>query len=73
VELVEYPGAPHGFDQPGMPQRVLSGLTLTPRGDGVARMGTDSAAREDALRRVPAFLAAHTVPPAPHGGPARKE
>jgi dienelactone hydrolase len=73
VELVEYPGAPHGFDQPGMPQRVLSGLTLTARGDGVARMGTDSAAREDALRRVPAFLAAQAVPRAPHGGPARKE
>ncbi|HEY8612036.1 MAG TPA: dienelactone hydrolase family protein [Roseomonas sp.] len=66
VELLEYAGAPHGFDQPGMPQRTLSGLDLTARGDGVARMGTDQRAREDALRRIPAFLAAH-------GGPARKD
>ncbi|MBP0492286.1 dienelactone hydrolase family protein [Pararoseomonas indoligenes] len=63
VELVEYPGAAHGFDQPSMPPRTLSGLDITARGDGTARMGTDEAARADALRRVPAFLAAH-------GGPA---
>ncbi|WP_426957633.1 dienelactone hydrolase family protein [Muricoccus radiodurans] len=59
VEVVEYPGAVHGFDQPAMPMRVLSGLSVTARGDGTARMGTDEAARADALRRVPAFLAAH--------------
>jgi dienelactone hydrolase len=70
VELVEYPGAVHGFDQPGMPVRVLSGLDMTARGDGTARMGTDPAARVDALRRVPAFLAARG---AAHGGPAPKE
>jgi len=66
VQVVAYPGAPHGFDQPGMAQRTLSGLDMTARGDGTARMGTDSAAREDALRRVPAFLRALA---APHGGP----
>ncbi|WP_458096629.1 dienelactone hydrolase family protein [Roseomonas sp. WA12] len=62
VELVEYPGAPHGFDQPGMPQRTLSGLDMTAQGDGTARMGLDPAAREDALRRVPAFLTANAAP-----------
>jgi dienelactone hydrolase len=70
VELVEYPGAVHGFDQPGMPVRSLSGLDMTARGDGTARMGTDPAARADALRRVPAFLAAQG---AAHGGPAPKD
>ena len=78
VEVVQYPGAPHGFDQPGMPQRTLSGLDMTARGDGTARMGLDAAAREDALRRVPAFLAAHgttgtVARGAAHGGPARKD
>ncbi|MBP0445776.1 dienelactone hydrolase family protein [Roseomonas sp. SSH11] len=62
VEVVEYPRAAHGFDQPGMPVRSLSGLDMTARGDGTARMGTDEAARADALRRVPAFLAAHGAP-----------
>ncbi|MFH5923786.1 dienelactone hydrolase family protein [Roseomonas xinghualingensis] len=66
VQVVEYPGAPHGFDQPGMARHSLSGLSQTARGDGVAQMGTDSVARADALRRVPAFLAAH-------GGPAPKD
>jgi len=70
VEVVEYPGATHGFDGPGTPMRTLSGLDMTARGDGVARMGTDPAAREDALRRVPAFLQAHGAGRAPHGRPA---
>ncbi|WP_424139514.1 dienelactone hydrolase family protein [Roseomonas chloroacetimidivorans] len=78
VEVVEYPGAPHGFDQPDIPQRNLSGLDLTARGDGVARMGTEPAARADVLRRIPAFLATNGAPPAngptvPHGGPARRD
>lgn len=51
-----YPGAWHGFDQPGMPLRLLSGLPLV-RG-GAAHMGTDPEARADALLRVPEFLAA---------------
>ena len=58
VEVVEYAGAVHGFDQPAMPRRRLSGLDMTASGDGMALMGTDEAARADALRRVPAFLAA---------------
>lgn len=57
AESVTYPGAEHGFDQPHMPVRELSGLAITPKGDGRVRMGTDAAARADALRRVMAFLA----------------
>lgn len=57
VTVHTYPGAWHGFDQPAMPLRVLSGLPLV-RG-GEAHMGTDPAARADALVRVPEFLAAH--------------
>ena len=54
VETVLYPGASHGFDRPGQPPR---NLTL-PDGQ-VVTVGTDPAGRADALRRVPAFLAAH--------------
>ena len=57
VEAVSYPGALHGFDQPDMPVRALTGLAM-PRGR-VVRIGTDPAARADALARVPAFLALH--------------
>jgi dienelactone hydrolase len=64
VTVIVYPGAHHGFDQPGMPLRELRGLAQAP--GGVARMGTDPAARQDALQRLPAFLARH-------GAPAHKE
>ncbi|MDT8331886.1 dienelactone hydrolase family protein [Roseomonas gilardii] len=57
VESVTYPGAEHGFDQPHMPVRELSGMAITPKGDGRVRMGTDAAARADAIRRTEAFLA----------------
>ncbi|USQ71566.1 dienelactone hydrolase family protein [Roseomonas mucosa] len=57
VESVTYPGAEHGFDQPHMPVRELSGMAITPKGDGRVRMGTDASARADALRQVAAFLA----------------
>ncbi|ACA18925.1 dienelactone hydrolase [Methylobacterium sp. 4-46] len=56
VELVVYPGAYHDFDAPNLPVRERRGLAYTVNQDGVAHVGTDPAAREDALRRVPAFL-----------------
>ena len=55
VEVHFYAGAHHGFDTPDLPQRVLSGIGST--ASGTATIGTHSAAREDALRRVPEFLA----------------
>ena len=59
VELVTYAGAYHDFDAPNAKLRSRTGLA-TPAG-GTAHSGTDPAAREDALRRVPAFIAA--LPP----------
>ena len=56
VTLVTYPGTYHDFDVPGRPVRPRTGLA-TPVG-GVAHTGTNDVAREDAMRRVPAFIAA---------------
>ena len=55
VKLVAYPGAAHDFDIAGRPVRLRSGLS---EAGGRVHAGTDPAAREDALRRVPAFIAA---------------
>ena len=57
VEITVYPGAYHDFDHPNLPVRERRSLAYTANGDGVAHVGTDPAARADALRRVPAFLA----------------
>jgi dienelactone hydrolase len=62
LSYVEYPGAHHGFDAPGQPLRLRTGLASSVRGDGPAHVGTDPAARADALRRVPAFLEAALRP-----------
>lgn len=55
LETQFYPGAHHDFDAPDTPQRVLRGVGGT--ANGTATIGTHPAAREDALRRVPEFLA----------------
>jgi len=55
LEAHAYPGAHHDFDAPDTPQRVLRGIGGT--ASGTATIGTHPAAREDALRRVPEFLA----------------
>lgn len=58
ITFVSYPGAYHGFDAPNAPVRVREGMALTASGTGRVHVGTDPKAREDALARVPAFLAA---------------
>lgn len=68
VEVVAYPGAGHGFDQPRGVPRTLTGLAITPDGSGRATVGQDPAARADALERVPAFLSRYRDPL--HGGVA---
>lgn len=56
--FVGYPGAYHDFDVPDRPVTVLKGLAFTGAGTGGdAHTGTDPAARADALKRVPQFLA----------------
>lgn len=57
VDYREYPGAVHDFDHPNLPMRTRTGLAYTGSGTGEAQLGTDPAARADALARVPAYLA----------------
>ncbi len=52
ADIVTYPGAYHGFDAPDLPVRERRGLAFTADGSGRAMVGTDPAAREDAIRRV---------------------
>jgi len=55
IEMQVYPGAYHGFDAVNLPRRELPDYRT--RAGVVPIVGTDPAAREDALTRVPAFLA----------------
>jgi dienelactone hydrolase len=57
ASLVVYPGADHEFDRPDYPVRELTGLADTVDGSGRAHIGTNAAARTDALMRVPEWLA----------------
>jgi dienelactone hydrolase len=54
VELHVYPGAHHDFDAPDQPLVRRRGVGST--ASGMATIGTDPAARTDALGRVPLFL-----------------
>jgi dienelactone hydrolase len=57
VEIVVYPGAHHEFDRANSPIRLRTGLAHTADPSGRAHGGTNPAARSDALRRVPQWLA----------------
>jgi dienelactone hydrolase len=57
ASLVVYPGAYHEFDRADYPVRELSGLVNTADGTGKAHVGTNPAARADALKRVTEWLA----------------
>jgi dienelactone hydrolase len=57
ASLVVYPGAYHEFDRPDYALRELTGLANTSDGSGRAHIGTNPAARTDALMRVPEWLA----------------
>lgn len=56
VDLVLYPGALHDFDHPRLEVNERSDIAFSATGTGKARVGTHPEAREDALRRVKAFL-----------------
>lgn len=58
IELVIYPNAFHGFDNPDVPLAYWPNVRNTSKPDACcgAHVGTDQAARDDALHRVPAFL-----------------
>ena len=55
IEMQIYPGAYHAFDAPNLPRLEL--WDYRTRAGVVPIIGTDEAARSDALQRVPAFLA----------------
>jgi dienelactone hydrolase len=57
VQIVVYPGAHHEFDWANAPIRVRTGLVNTADPSGKAHSGTNPAARSDALKRVPQWLA----------------
>ena len=57
VSIVVYPGAYHDFDHPKLAVHETADLAFTAAGGGSAHSGTNPAARADALRRVPEFLA----------------
>ncbi len=52
ADITVYPDAHHGFDDPASPVRERSGLAYTGDGSGRAMVGTNPAARQDAIRRM---------------------
>jgi dienelactone hydrolase len=57
VQLVVYPEAHHEFDRANTPIRLRTGLVNTVDPSGRAHGGTNPAARADAFKRVPQWLA----------------
>jgi dienelactone hydrolase len=57
VEIHVYPGAPHDFDHPNRPLQVRTGQAYSVDGTGRVHSGTHPAARADAIKRVPEWLA----------------
>jgi dienelactone hydrolase len=56
ASIVVYPGAYHEFDRPDYPVRVITGLANSADGTGRAHVGTNAAARADAITRVTEWL-----------------
>jgi len=55
--IVVYPGTYHDFDHPNRPLQLRGGYALASDTTGSIHTGTNQAARADALRRVPQWLA----------------
>ncbi len=55
ASIVVYPGAYHDFDHPDLPLQQRSNVAFVPATARV-HVGTDAAARADALRRVPEWI-----------------
>lgn len=58
VELVVYPGAVHDFDHPRLDLNERENVAFSANGTGKVTVGTNPAARADALKRVETFLKA---------------
>src|SRR5262249_62089873 len=57
VQLIVYPEAHHEFDRANFPITLRTGLVNTADPSGRAHGGTNPAARTDAFKRVPQWLA----------------
>jgi dienelactone hydrolase len=57
VQIVVFPGAQHEFDRFNSPIRLHTGLINSADPSGRAHSGTNPAARNDAFKRVPEWLA----------------
>lgn len=57
TSIVVYPGAYHNFDHPNLPLQQRNGVAVVNGASGRVHVGTDTAARNDAFRRVPEWLA----------------
>ena len=57
AEIIVYPGARHGFDRTNPPLLLESGRARAADPSGKTRRGINPAARTDALKRVPKWLA----------------
>jgi dienelactone hydrolase len=57
ASIVVYPGTYHDFDHPNLPLQVRTGYAFATDSSGKIHTGTNPAARADALRRVPQWLA----------------
>ena len=56
ISIVVYPGAYHDFDHPNRPLGMRIGVAFSADNSGRVHSGTDPAARDDALKRVPEWL-----------------
>jgi dienelactone hydrolase len=56
IRIVTYPNAVHDFDHPSLPIRRRGNLAFTADNSGEALVGTEPAARADAIVRVSDFL-----------------
>ena len=54
--IVVYPGAVHDFDHPSLPLQARTGVAFTAGNSAPVHVGTDAAARTDAIKRVPEWI-----------------
>jgi dienelactone hydrolase len=54
--IVVYPGAVHDFDHPSLPLQARTGVSFTAGSSAPVHVGTDAAARADAIKRVPEWI-----------------
>jgi dienelactone hydrolase len=54
--IVVYPGAVHDFDHPSLPLQARTGVSFSAGNSAPVHVGTDAAARADAIKRVPEWI-----------------